>query len=397
MTGWDIIMRRDNSVAQRQRWFFTLLALRRKSGAGFTLIELLVALLISGLMVSVLLYMVVQLMGTNQREAARSDVQRDAQAAIDYITRDLREAVYVYDGNCLQNGTGSALNNATNPATIVCPGLLRYLPAAINAANKQPVLAFWRLEDLPTTMRAYCDASAAAIAPAAGGAALPTTDPRTFPPCSTKKMYTLVVYSVETDNPTGSWRGRARLSRYKLPQYSDGANTGAAQTPGWVSPIQTGLTFVSWPKDSKDVDYQALPILPPTATDPRGGGGRAAGVASVVLMDFLDDVATTAAAGDANDAALCPNLPNLPQNTAGGFNVSVQSGQTAASKFTRSFYACVRGATPSAANPELANQEVVIRLKANAAGKAGLPLLTANIPITMESRVMLRGALGKTN
>jgi prepilin-type N-terminal cleavage/methylation domain-containing protein len=396
MTGWDIIMRRDNSVAQRQRWFFTLLALRRKSGAGFTLIELLVALLISGLMVSVLLYMVVQLMGTNQREAARSDVQRDAQAAIDYITRDLREAVYVYDGTCLQNGTGSALNNTTNPPTIVCPGLLRYLPAAINATNKQPVLAFWRLEDLPTTMRAYCDTNAAVIAPAAGVAALAATNPLTFPPCSTKKMYTLVVYSVETDNPTGSWRGRARLSRYKLPQYADGATTGAAQTPGWVSPIQTGLTFISWPKDSKDVDYQPLPIVPPTATDPRGGGGRAAGVAPVVLMDFLDNAAPTAAAGDVNDATLCPELPTLPQNTPGGFNVSVQTGKVTA-PVTRSFYACVRGATPSAASPELANQEVVIRLKANAAGKAGLPLLTSNIPITMESRVMLRGALGKTN
>lgn len=383
-------------MARRQRWLFTLLALRNKPAAGFTLIELLVALLISGIMVSVLLITVVQLLGTNQREAARSDVQRDAQAAIDYVARDLKEAVYVYDGTCLQQGTGSSLNNVTNPPTIVCPGLLRYLPAGLNIANKQPVLAFWRLEDLPANMRAYCDANAAVIAPAAGGAALAATNPLTWPPCSTKKMYTLVVYSVDTENPAGNWRGRARLTRYKLPQYADNANTGAAQVPGWVSPIQTGLTFISWPKDSKDADYQALPQIPPTATDPRGGGGRPTGADPIVLMDFLDNAVPSATAGDANDAKLCPELPTLPQNAPGGFNVSVQTGKTVA-PVTRSFYACVRGATPSAANPELANQEVVIRLKANAAGKAGLPLLTSNIPITMETRVMLRGALGKTN
>jgi prepilin-type N-terminal cleavage/methylation domain-containing protein len=399
-------MRRDDSVAQRQRWFFTLLALRRKSGAGFTLIELLVALLISGIMISVLLALVVQLMSTNQREAARSDVQRDAQAAIDYISRDLKEAVYVYDGQCLQQGTGVAIVPASppTPASVVCPGLLRYLPTGLDqAGGKQPVLAFWRLEDLPAGIQTYCKNNADAIAPAdptKSNPPLNVQNPLTWPSCATGKMYTLVVYSIDSDNLAKTWRGKARLTRYKLPQYPDNATDGKLQSDGWVSPIQTGLSFLSWPLDTVKVakNYQNDPKTPPTINDSRGGDRPPTDATTVVLMDFLDNALPDAAkAGDADDTKLCPDLPNAPQNTKGGFNLSVLTGKTK-QPVSRGFYACVRGSEISATGGELANQEVVIRLKANAAGKAGLPNNgKTDVPITMEARVLSRGALGKKN
>jgi prepilin-type N-terminal cleavage/methylation domain-containing protein len=63
--------------------------------SGFTLIELLVALIVGSIITTLVLGFTVQLMSNNQREASRSDTQREVQAAIDYINRDVREAVYV--------------------------------------------------------------------------------------------------------------------------------------------------------------------------------------------------------------------------------------------------------------------------------------------------------------
>ena len=82
-------------------WLFR----RRSSAKGFTLIELLVALLIGGIISSALLYGVVELLQTNQRESSRAETQREMQLALDYISSELREAVFVYDGGCLV-GTG---------------------------------------------------------------------------------------------------------------------------------------------------------------------------------------------------------------------------------------------------------------------------------------------------
>lgn len=68
----------------------------RSDRGGFTLLELLVSMIISSIVVSGLLYLVVEIMGANQRDASRSDTQRDLQMAMDYIARDVREATFVY-------------------------------------------------------------------------------------------------------------------------------------------------------------------------------------------------------------------------------------------------------------------------------------------------------------
>ena len=116
----------------------------RSGGQGFTLLELLIAMVIGSIIVSTLLYGVVNILQTDQRDASRSDTQRDMQMAMDYITRDVREATYVYgvtqdtitnpDGStsvapnkesCLYDyGTSSTTRGTSGK----CTGLLNYLP-----------------------------------------------------------------------------------------------------------------------------------------------------------------------------------------------------------------------------------------------------------------------------
>ena len=62
---------------------------------GFTLLELLISLFIASLIISGLLYLVVELTKADKRESNLDQVQRDISRAMEYIVNDLQEAVYV--------------------------------------------------------------------------------------------------------------------------------------------------------------------------------------------------------------------------------------------------------------------------------------------------------------
>ncbi|MEL7377461.1 MAG: prepilin-type N-terminal cleavage/methylation domain-containing protein [Bacteroidota bacterium] len=76
------------------RWL--ALARQRSQSKGFTLLELLISLIVASVVVSGLLYMVVELTKIDKREATVDQVQRDMNRAMDYLVSDLQEAVYVY-------------------------------------------------------------------------------------------------------------------------------------------------------------------------------------------------------------------------------------------------------------------------------------------------------------
>jgi prepilin-type N-terminal cleavage/methylation domain-containing protein len=350
----------------------------RPGQSGFTLIELLVALIVGSIITILVLGFTVQLMTNNQREAARSDTQREVQAALDYINRDVREAVYVYDGECLRN---PGRKSSAIPATIenTCPGILSYLPGGLNTANNLPVLAFWRLDDLPDTLLANCRANAAAIAGGTAGVAIANV------PCSSRKMYTLVVYSLNNNNPVGAggtttWRGRTRITRYTLPQFTEAGAT--TETAGWFSPL--ARSFPDWPRNPRPPEGQ--PALP--------APGLAANLAgnNQVLVDFIDD--RTADTSDAGDPAACPNVNGTSVNQSGGFYPTPDQAANPYAATTisrRTFYACVRGADAASLN-----QEVIVRIQGNAAGQPGIPANINSLPITMETRILTRGVLGKS-
>ncbi|MBE9029234.1 prepilin-type N-terminal cleavage/methylation domain-containing protein [filamentous cyanobacterium LEGE 11480] len=338
--------------------------------SGFTLVELLVALIIGSIITTLVLFSAVQLMGTNQREASRSNTQREMQAAIDYINRDIREAVYVYDGDCLRT-TGTKTPPGLTPGGInTCPGILNSLPGELNSANNLPVLAFWRVDPLPQQLLASCSNPAVASQIVSGNA------PAGFDnvPCSSRKMYTLVVYSLNRSNPD-TWRGRARITRYTLPQFTFG--NGTTQTPGWANPLETG--FANWPRNPNTNTIQTG-----QATNIQGN--------NQVLVDFVDDRANDS--GPAGSTAVCPTVNNVNTEQFGGFFASpaqVNGGYVAAVDLSRrTFYACVRGGDAATLN-----QEVIVRIRGNAAGQPGLPKDSSSLPIALESRILTRGVLGK--
>jgi prepilin-type N-terminal cleavage/methylation domain-containing protein len=348
---------------------------------GFTLIELLVALIVGSIITLLILGFTVQLMQTNQREGSRSDTQRELQAAIDYINRDVREAVYVYDGDCLRNtGVKTPPGLVASPVN-TCTGILNYLPAALNSTTNLPVLAFWRLDPLPDQLLDICRNQAAAIVAGTAGAAVANV------PCSSSKMYTLVVYSLNKANPN-SWRGRTRISRYTLPQFTSGGGTDV--TPGWFSPLERG--FPTWPRNPR----------PPEGVDPLPPIGLANNWvgSNQVLADFIDDRTSDNSA--AANAAACPSVSSvnattgvitIPQDTAGGFYATpaqTGAGYINTDMSRRTFYACVRGG--DAAN---LNQEVIVRIQGNATGQPGLNINNTSVPLTMETRILTRGVLGK--
>jgi hypothetical protein len=326
---------------------------------------------------------VISLMGTNQREGARSDTQRDAQAAIDYMSRDLREAIYVYDGRCLSD---TAANDkrvelvpspaAGQPATY-CSALLNFLPTRLKDADQLPVLAFWRVNPLPDPHKNFCELNAKTWVS-------PTVDKdRPFfslMPCASRTTYSLVVYSLDWSDPGKIWRGRARLKRYELPQYkyTTAVNFDTEPAKGWVSPLDKKIGFPQWPLS--------------TADDGKISSAQTTGLPTddnAVLIDFMDDVKFTG-----TDTANCPTEPAvvLPPGTAApaAFTLSPTTTLATGDRSRRSIYACVRGGAGAGLN-----QEVIIRLQANAAGRPGVPKIGSSLPITMETRVLTRGVLNK--
>ena len=377
----------------------------RSDRQGFTLLELLTAMVIGSIIVSTLLYGVVNILQTDQRDASRSDTQRDMQMAMDYIARDVREATYVYGitqdtitsaggatslgpkESCLYDYRAASLDRGTSGK---CTGLLNYLPNVLKTGGNRPVLAFWKAEPLPSTMQTNCRGQAGNVGKITGetgfSAGLNST------PCVAQRMYTLVVYSLNTE-PASIWRGKARIKRYQLPHFTEAAAIGAI-TPGWVAPIAKDKRPRTWP-----VGNGTKP-----GGEPEPNGDLQFGIKPIdgdnqVLTDFVDNDATKVGA---YTSGYCPN----GFDAANGFAGSVPNPA-----FNPAFYVCVRsggltvaegataGATLATEAAEAAGQgvnpEVHIVLNGNAAGRGGIPILTGEVPFQMETRVLSRGAFGK--
>ncbi|NJN19883.1 MAG: prepilin-type N-terminal cleavage/methylation domain-containing protein [Leptolyngbya sp. RL_3_1] len=104
-----------------------LLRAQKFKTAGFTLLELLVAMLIGSIIISTLLYLVLEMLQIERRETAVDNTQRDMQRALEYMSSDVREAVHVY----------------STPATL--PAVTQLVAVgALPGPASTTVLAFWR-------------------------------------------------------------------------------------------------------------------------------------------------------------------------------------------------------------------------------------------------------------
>ena len=370
-----------------------LLSFDRRRSRGFTLLELLVAMIIGSLIVIALLTLVVQLTETNQKDAARSQVQQDMQAATDFVAQELREAVFVYNGECLQ-GPGP-LPTATTLST-TCPGIIKHIPATVSTGNRTPVLAFWRTKKLPTKISTLCGTNAADLSDSTKAA----TNSLVLAgvPCLAGYTYSLVVYAIDTGD-SATWSGNARLIRYELSQFIDNAATENDQNTGYVNPLQDSkYKFQQWPyaldKNNNLINRQTVAVSKdvPGAQKPGIPTGSPANPA--VLVDFLDDKVANGA--------------DVPTPTCVEFGADAASQAKAltpsATNAPRGFYACVRGGgldarTTGGQDQEMSgeNQDVLLVMKGNVSGQSGFSKNFNNSEriSPLQTRVLIRGVIDK--
>ncbi|HYX14330.1 MAG TPA: hormogonium polysaccharide secretion pseudopilin HpsC [Nostoc sp.] len=158
---------------------------------GFTLIELLVAMIMAFLIITPLLGFMINILNTDRQEQAKANSEQEIQAALDYIARDLQQAIYIYDATGVGCLTGTA-------DTITCPNAGttgNQLPSP-TATDRVPILVFWKRELVSQTITI-------------------TTTP------STQKddtyVYSLVAYYLIKDaTSSATWSNAARIARWQI-------------------------------------------------------------------------------------------------------------------------------------------------------------------------------------
>lgn len=192
-----------------------------KTISGFTLIELLVAMILAVLIITPLLTFMINILNTDNKEQAKAATEQEIKSALDYMSRDLEQAVYIYDAD--------GLTRNSNTTDITQSGIKDQIPPVApatggcessNASNCQPILVFWKRE--------YISNSAGVSS---------STDTQT----DDSFAYSLVAYYLIT-NPNSSsstWSPSARIGRFEIRGNVNAANAntvGTACDPGFNPP-----------------------------------------------------------------------------------------------------------------------------------------------------------------
>jgi len=335
-----------NMKNKQLSWLLLFQRLRLNKNRGFSLVEQIVSLVIGSLIVAALLGMMTEFINSDKKEAAFLATEKDTQIALDYITEDLREAVFVYET------IPTRLTNAL-PDFAAIPEL---------GAGAQPILAFWKTEAIPQSL-------------------MPTdcTNSLLFPTDVLKEecrlllmkrnSYTLVVY-LQTTQLSSKWLGKSRIVRYALTQYTEPARL--TTSTGFVNPAVYN-NFLTWPLDKDGINRQAQRPDPLANTTPRQPQ-------PMVLADFIDIPNRTQFRSASN-----PDLP--PPTLVCPANYARSPSNTATSN---SFFACVRITQDRLGT----NQDIIVYLRGNAEGRDRLTKTTEFIP-SLQAQVTLRGVIDK--
>lgn len=319
---------------------------RRLIHAGFTLIEVLISVIISGIIVSGLLFLVVEALQLDRREIVLNQVQGDMRRAVDYISTDLREAVYVYP----PVSVGTDIVGAED--ILLGSDGLSGIPN-----DWELVLALWRLDPLDgEDSLPNCDSFDA------------NSDIRDE--CDVLQIrqayYTLVAYFQVPNSADSIWEGSSRIVRYALPKYTSGNVSTLTQTAGYQDPTDQGVRFETWTTTGD--------------TPPRNQ-------VSAVLVDNVAPVEPL----DENMSA--PNSFCSAQ-TGAAEDVYIASPVSE----DNSFIACVRSAGTGAGEAR-SNQDVFLFLRGDASNGAGREFINpfsedSRFP-PIQARVLVRGVLEK--
>jgi len=147
----------------------------KNSTHGFTLIELLVGIIIAFIVITPLMTFMISVIDNDHKEQAKSNEDQELSAALDYMKRDLQQAIYIYDADGI-NSIRNYLPYYQNPSAL--------------PSQYFPVLVFWKRQFVPN-----------ALTIGSG-----TND--TF-------VYSLVAYYLINDG-NSSWSNQARIGRFQI-------------------------------------------------------------------------------------------------------------------------------------------------------------------------------------
>ncbi|MEH2297122.1 hormogonium polysaccharide secretion pseudopilin HpsC [Nostoc sp.] len=267
---------------------------------GFTLIELLVGMILAFLIITPLLGFMVNILDTDRKEQAKANSEQEIQSALDYIARDLQQAIYIYDATGIGCLTGTV--DATTANT--CPNAAttgNQLPSP-TATDRVPVLVFWKRELVSQAITITG-----------------TQKDDTF-------VYSLVAYYLIKDATSSStWSNAARIGRWQI-------KDGVANPLGQACTGYTGKYVTDSGNKYCPNPGFALFKLDGAGTITQKMNAWTKATASytadtTVLVDFIDQTKT-------DDTPPAPGTSCLPTSIATSFSTLNTAKMT-------SFYACI--------------------------------------------------------
>jgi len=291
---------------------------RKNRDHGFTLVELLIGLVMAFLVLTPLFGLMISIMNTDEKEQAKTTSEQELQTAIDFITRDLQQAVYIYDYQGVTNNYNTIAANS---------GIKDSLPIVTGGV---PILVFWKQEVvsnvIPTTGTKKDDAS----------------------------IYSLVAYYL-INSPSTIWSNTARIARWQI---KDGVRSPSDTSGVTCNPsYNTSIKFV-------DADNCPSPGFKPFDLD-MNQWQRSGSFTNdpQVLVDFIDQTPRDQT-----------NVPNITPSCAQDDNQQGVTITPISSTTMTSFYACVSNyADPTNQGQVISTAQIFIR------GNALARIQTSNI------------------
>lgn len=264
---------------------------------GFTLIELLVAIILAVLVITPLMGFMISVLNSDRQEQAKATTEQEIQAALDYMARDLQQAVYIYDAD--------GITRDRNTTTITSSGIRDQIPPVKSAPNCSPssasntnvctpILVFWKREFVADSVGV--------------SSATDTVRDDGF-------AYSLVAYYLIT-NPNAAnstWSPSARIGRFELRGSVNANNSNTTANTGFNPPPLSDTVTGSTLKEKMNQWQTAL-------------GASASYTQRVeTLVDFIS---TT------SPAITCP-APKLVGSPTSGFSACVDSAEVVAQVYLR--------------------------------------------------------------
>ncbi|AFZ31398.1 hypothetical protein Glo7428_2903 [Gloeocapsa sp. PCC 7428] len=262
-----------------------------QSKGGFTLIELLVGIVLAGLVITPLMNFMLNILTTQRQEEAKANTDQELQSTINYITQDLRQAIYIYDADGLNN-----ISTHTQPGIKDQIPPLAPVTGCDASTNCTPVLVFWKRDFKPEILSRCTSESIDCLAN--------TNLDDTF-------VYSLVVYYLIENNPVNTTESNtARIARFQI---NDGVKD-PRNFNNYIEPPDNGFQFFN-------LRVPGLTIKDKMNRWQKANENYTNSVAT--LVDFIDISASTKQQN-------CPaNMQQVPA-IASGFYACVDSINTTA-------------------------------------------------------------------